>query len=339
MNIFETIRSTTKRVEPFHSQFLGDALEASLSGNRSLFDSVWRLATPPTWDAPLVARIKAEQNVGEGRVDICIVCEEPHKRVVGIEVKTLTASAKPGQLETYHRGLSSKFAGYDIQVAYLTPFNQERTGDITGSMRTVEVFDEFKTVCDSARHISWLDIADIPWDGNELWKQHELYVYQRVSSYRDLIVSQRRLNRGLSDFFGEEATERFRSVLDGLGIQLSESGTTFIDLEKFKDGPDFPSALADAFTILLDSEYVLRSYRQGNKFEDEQRHRFIGSRHGAVHEALFALESHPYVWIDGKDNYGVRTYIQSPRQSKRTSVSLVNSVGKDADRLEVGRPR
>ena len=52
LNIFVTICRTTRRIEPFHSQFLTDALNESVSNDRTLFDRVWELATPKGWKAP-----------------------------------------------------------------------------------------------------------------------------------------------------------------------------------------------------------------------------------------------------------------------------------------------
>ena len=49
LNIFQTIKCTTHRIEPFHAQFLGDALRASLTEDRSLFDGIWNLCAPADW--------------------------------------------------------------------------------------------------------------------------------------------------------------------------------------------------------------------------------------------------------------------------------------------------
>ena len=43
MNIFETMEKTSRRIEPFHSQFPADALHASIGGDRSLFNQKWVL--------------------------------------------------------------------------------------------------------------------------------------------------------------------------------------------------------------------------------------------------------------------------------------------------------
>ena len=76
LNIFETIRKAQPgRTEPFHSQFLADALIESLKlgQDRSLFERVWKLAAPDDWCTPTDARVEAEVVVNFGRrVDVCI---------------------------------------------------------------------------------------------------------------------------------------------------------------------------------------------------------------------------------------------------------------------------
>ena len=52
LNVFTTIHKATHRIEPFHSQFLADALDDSIRGDQSLFDAVWRLAAPSGWELP-----------------------------------------------------------------------------------------------------------------------------------------------------------------------------------------------------------------------------------------------------------------------------------------------
>ena len=71
MNIFETIERATSRIERFHSQFLADSLQESLTGDRSLFDQVWTLVAPPDWQIPESAdqvRVIPEQGVEGGSV-------------------------------------------------------------------------------------------------------------------------------------------------------------------------------------------------------------------------------------------------------------------------------
>lgn len=183
MNIFETIRRVSGRDEPYHSMFLADALKASLDGERSLFEALWWLSVPESWKPPTEAFVTAEESAANGsRIDVCIRCERPNQRLVGIEVKTSEDSAEVGQLERYQEGFAKRFVGYEIQIAYLTPFNRERAGEAWLFFPTIKVFDRFAKTNPEARHISWMDVATIPWDGNELWKQHQMYVWSHISN-------------------------------------------------------------------------------------------------------------------------------------------------------------
>ena len=169
MNIFETIKKVTSRYEPFHSQYLADALRSSIDGDGLLFREVWRLVAKPDWQIPDCAVVTDEEVIGSRRVDIVIRSERPIKRVVGIEVKTVDASVEEGQLKAYLEGLRKKFPKHEVQIAYLTPFNRRRAGDVADCIRSVREFDEFhQKHLPYARHVSWLDIADIPFG----WQRH-----------------------------------------------------------------------------------------------------------------------------------------------------------------------
>lgn len=94
-------------------------------------------------------------------------------------------------------------------MAYLTPFNQQRAGDKAQALPTVKEFDEFEKAWPAvARHVSWLDVAAIPWNGNELWRQHQLYVYQHICAQDKLHRAANR-DRSLDEFFGGECVEAF----------------------------------------------------------------------------------------------------------------------------------
>ena len=324
MNIFETIAKTTTRIEPFHSQFLADALQASIGGDRSLFNAVWRLAAPEVWEAPERADINAEEFVpGQGRIDIAIRCDSPERRIVGIEVKTTDSSATEGQLERYRDGLAGKFPGYAVAIAYLTPFNRKWALDKADDLATVREFDGFQANYPEARHISWLDIAAIPWNGNELWRQHQLYVYQHISSHKKLRLSVAR-DRSLDNFFGGAAVDAFWEALGELGIESAQNGGAVIELANFDGVPDFADNLAQAFQILItDGDGVSRNANRGGNFFDDLRRPFLESQYQEIHAALFNLASrHNYVWIQGDKDYGVRV-----AHTGHNSISIVRSRG------------
>ena len=326
MNIFETIQEATRRTEPFHSRFLAAALKESLIGDRSLFDSVWRLATP-SWECPTTAEINPEEATGYGRIDICIRTDIPRKQVVGIEVKTAPGSAREGQLERYRNGLEERFPEHDIQIVYLTEFNEKRAGDKASTFSAIKVFKRFAKKHEASQHISWLDIADIPWDGNETWKQHQSYVRNQISRL-ELLQTGTERERELAYFFGDDVTERFRENLNGLGIVIRESGD--IELSEHPRDKSFATSLADAFAVLLDGGAVSRHSNKSDKFPANLRARFLDSAYCEVHKALFDLAaSNPSVWIAGERDYGVRT----AHSRHDTGVSLVRT--RDPHRLRI----
>ena len=340
LNIFEVIRKTTSRIEPFHSRFLGEALCVSAKGDRSLFDAVWGLAAPKGWDTPRNPTIKNEKGTdgdtkGGRRIDITIHDKE-RDRLLGIEVKTTGASAKEGQLEGYLEGLSAQ-CGYDkkdqgrIAIAYLTPFNRERAGDDADSLSTVKIFEKFQKVHENARHVSWLDIADIPWDGNELWRQHQDYVREKISSRNTLesIVSRDRI---FDSFFSPEAVANFWAVLpEG---EKQADGSIRIDLESLEN--DAPTLLVKAFAILIeDDEKISRNASRKNDVSIALIGKFLGSEHAAVHRALFDLtRQYSHVWWKGTTDYGLRV---ASKDHPSSGVSLVRSKGESS--LHIGESR
>ena len=331
MNIFESIEGVTRRIEPFHSQFLADALKASINGDRSLFNAVWRLTAPGWGDPPANPKITAEEVVpGQGRIDIAIKCDSPEPRIVGIEVKTTDSSATPGQLERYRNGLVSGNVGYAVAIAYLTPFNRKRAQDKANDLATVKEFDDFQRKYPDSRHVSWLDIAAIPWNGNELWRLHQLYVYQRISSHDKLRRSAAR-DRTLDNFFGGEAVDAFWEALDELGIEPKPDGGAVIELVEFDGAPDFADRLVQAFQILItNGEGVSRNANRGEYFSTSLRHPFLESQYREIHAAIFNLErQHSHVWIQGTRNYGLRV----GHTGYSGGVSIVRS--RDPGQLEI----
>ena len=312
INIFQTIKDTTHRIEPFHSQFLGDALRASLAADRregrSLFNDIWKLCAPADWNTPKSAKVSNESPLkGAQRIDILIEDEETG-RVVGIEVKTSSASAQPGQLEGYLEGLRTKHDDEKIAIAYLTPFNRQHAESIiggnAGTLSTVKVFEEFHRSFDQARHVSWLDVAEINWDGVEIWSQHQSYVRKKMAAHRRL-KNPRSRNRSLDEFFSGDAVEAFWDALPNSNRDNADDGA-IIDLELFEGSP---TELAEALTILIrDDEYVARRVKT-DLFDEQLRRRFLKSKHREFHEAIFNLSGRfDHVWVQGKKDYGLRQY-------------------------------
>lgn len=273
-----------------------------------------------------------ELHVGAGRrIDICIVdSAKPRDQVLGIEVKTSSASARSNQLEEYHKGLSARYPSADIAIAYLTPFNRQRAGTSSDRLPTIGVFEEFARRFDHACHLSWLDIANIEWDGRDIWRQHQEYV-------RDTIARQSKLdhdalgNHSFDVFFGAEPAARFWEALDELDINPPGDTGAEIDLSSLNADAN---SLVRAFEILVvDGEGVAHG-KKSDRFTCDQRQSFITSRHREFHEALFGLSQRfGNVWTEGKKDYAIRV----AHKRYGSGVSLVRSKGEAS--LETGRPR
>ena len=325
-NIFEVIRSVGSREEPYHSALLGAMLRSSLASDRRLFDAFWRMATPG-WRLPGDdVAIRPEDAVRAGRVDLTLL--EGNDRVLGVEVKTRETSTTSGQLARYQEGLQEKYAGRDLAIAYLTPFNSRRAGGGASALPSVREFREFAKTFPRSRHMSWLDLADADWDGGELWEQHQWYVRSRIASRRQLEKwSAGGRSRRLSHFFGpkraEEFEERLRAAVGDLDGYL-------LDLARVRD----PGAFASAFRVLIESDTVSGAKGRPDTFAAASRERFLAAANASAHQAIFALaEEYPNVWIAGKVDYGLRV----AHQDHGSGVSLLTSRG--VSRVEIGRPR
>ena len=335
MNIFKTIESATSKIEPFHSRFLADALEESLKADRSFFEKVWKLIAPSGWEVPKHPEILTEDPLSTGSIDILIRTGEQRERIVGIEVKTKEESATEGQLKRYRDGLDAKYPEADLAMAYLTPFNKERAEQEGGSgaaesLPTVREFREFSEAFPRARHVSWLDVADIYWVNSLLWEQHREYVRERISTSSLLNVQR---NRTLEEFFGQAATRRFKEGLAGLQIEVGGPGEDInIHLKEFSDGfQSLTEALVKALDILItEGEGVSRNLRTPREDAFKNRHEYLQSSFSDIHGALFRLaDRYHYVWLEGKKDYGIR--IAHHRYG--SGVSLIRSVGESVLRV------
>lgn len=328
MNIFEIIECTTSRTEPFHSQFLAAALRQSSRGDRDLFERFWKLVAPCEWDVPKHPEVSSEVRLDTaGSIDIVIRTNDQRNRVVGIEIKTKEDSTTEGQLGKYRCGLEAKYKCRegDLAMAFLTPFNEKRADKEAKSLPTVREFKNFKSTFPRAKHISWLDIANIPWEGNALWEQHRIYVYEHISALS--LLEESRV-RTLEHFFCYGPTSRFREALRDLSIEVCDPGDDInIDLNQYtQESQSFAQHLVAALeTFVVSSDRVSRELKTPKKDGFDNRRKYKCSRHSMVHEALFDLaDRYDYLWLEGKEDYSVRV---THREHRSSGVSLIRSVG------------
>ena len=167
-NVFEVIRSVSSRIEPYHSALLAEMLRWSFTSDRRLFDEFWRIAAPG-WQRPgRDVVIRAEEQVRTGRVNLTL--REGDRRILGVEVKTRETSTTSGQLARYRDGLTEKYPRHDLAIAFLTPFNSQRGGNDASALPSVREFRRFHEAFPESVHMSWLDLAEVDWNGGELWR-------------------------------------------------------------------------------------------------------------------------------------------------------------------------
>ena len=338
VNIFESMRKVTSRIEPFHTQFLADMLAESLERDRTLFDEFWALTAPQGWEVPKHAQAKAEVDLGKvddahvGRIDLCIFASAP-SRVLGVEIKTTDSSVTERQLYRYHSGLVACYADHEVAVAYLTPFNKVRAGELAAQLRTVEEYSNFAKKFPESRHVSWLDVSEIASDyDHELWRQHRAFVRTEISSYDNLRDRSQR-DRSFNEFFGDIAADRFWADMKALGFEPSPGEGARVDLSKVRDIPAFVEAFK---TLISQGDGIPRENRQREKADKfSNREYFSTSEFNDIHQELLGLSRQfEYVWVEGKKDYGIRV-AHSAHPS--TGVSIARSL--DRGHLLVGQPR
>ncbi len=329
MNIFEVIGQVTHRIEPFHSEFLATALEESLQDDRRLFEGVWGAATgnDAAWPIPGHAEVKSEDVLGHERIDLTLR-DVAAKRIVGIEVKTTDASAKEGQLESYRAGLSEKYPDDDIRLAYLTPFNATRARGTKRKLRTIEVFANYAKHDRTAVHLSWLDIAEIPWDGGALWEQQRAYVHDQISDLGKLSPPPIGGGKELREYLDAAVVDEFWESLAGAHIHASDDGE--IQLGDDVDG----RAIVRALRILIESPRLDQSRKHTDAYPASERRRFLDSPRGRLFSDIFDLaREYSHVWLQGKRDFGLR--VAHPEHS--AGVSILRSNGES--RIVIGHSR
>ena len=122
-------------------------------------------------------------------------------------------------------------------------------GEAADGLPTVKMFQAFAN--ESARagqHVSWLDVAELSWDGRGIWRDHQAYVRDKISPNTKLSSGIVR-NRTFTAFFSDEAVGMFWEALAELQVSPAETGATRVELDRLAASP---RALARAFEILIE---------------------------------------------------------------------------------------
>ena len=339
-NAFES-ESRGMLPEKFHSEFLGAALRASLNGNQSLFEGVWKQCVPDWMGCPSIARVDTEHSWGgHGRIDILIRDLEFYGYAAAIEVNTRDESVEKRKLEAYRRQLCAEFGENAAALVLLTPFNRQHaesvSQDAAEMLQAVEIFEEFSkgSGWTPTRHLSWLDVADIDWPGGgDLWREYRDHLKGKISSVQEMESLVMR-NRRFEDFFGKQAASEFwnrlRNVLRN-SVSRDHKGAKVIELGEFKEDPR--KLVSAVRTLIEHGERVAREPKLSG-FSERSRQKFADSEHGWIHEDLFGIAmDFPYVWLDGGRDYDLRV----SHKDHGDCVSLITSQG--TRRLLIGQRR
>ncbi len=323
--------------EMFHSELLGAALRTSLNGDRSLFDGLWKACAPEDWDCPEEAWVETEHGWSDARRIDILIGNAAFKQVIGIEVKTKDGSVQPEQLDAYRRNLWDEYGEDNVAIVFLTPFNKrhaDKFGEgIARLFRAVEEFEAFSKGLKRVHHMSWRDVAEIPWaGGGDLWREHQAHVLETMAS-EHVLKNLHSRNRSFSEFFGvEPVAASFRALR--VGETRDYKGGVVIDLQNYSRSP---RELADAVRTLIERGEGVVHRKRDSTFSAILRQKFLDPNQCEYHEyhhTLFGLEDEfEYVWLHGTGNYGLRV----GHRCDYGSVSLVTSRG--CNKLLIGQSR
>ena len=246
MNIFEVISSVTRRIEPFHSEFLSTSLRTNKKFRNQFLD----LILPENLKNGFIdssnneiLEIKSEDVFQDKkRIDI-IIKDKNSNQIIGIEVKTSESSITVNQLSSYLEGMKLKYTDYNIYIVYLTPYNQENIPEKISPDKVPSIceFLEFNNSYNQSIHINWGNVVKLYSTNNAdnyLYGQHSQYIMDKIIDDSKLLnrIESIERNRGFSEFIGDETFYNFISFLNEKEISYDDIDNKFaIHLNKNED--------------------------------------------------------------------------------------------------------
>jgi hypothetical protein len=271
------------------------------------------------WPAPVVLDVFVEEHLGESRRVDLHMGSRRLGQVVVFEVKVDESAVRAGQLLDYAYRLDHKYGVGGWRLVLVSPYTSTRAAGAGLVLPSVGEVEAVRAVYPTVRHLSWLDIIELPTaDVDPVWASFCEYVRR--------VVCRPRRQAGdtfakLLNFFPEDVVANFAARLDIAGVELGPNGK--VDLRRIADA----TAVAAAIATLLDSTDTNTISARSSRFA--QRAPFLESEWGQFHRELFRLvDSHRGAWLEGQRDYAVRV---SPRKDGKRwkSVSLVRSRGTD----------
>ncbi|MCX6132993.1 MAG: hypothetical protein NTU47_04175 [Ignavibacteriales bacterium] len=334
MNIFEIIRSTASRNEPFHSLYFTEMLKESNHSGSGLIRAFYiYLGASGTAKVPGLS-IDAEDSFKDGsRIDITIK-DGANRRIVGIEIKMSDSSVSYGQLDRYYHLLAEKYPGYRVAIVYLTPFSRGNlpVGSNT-KIRATKEFEDFKKLNPGAEcgHLNWHEIADLYTENSNdfLAEQHREYLMKYVLDPVRAGVFMHQRNRTLRDFLGDQVVDQAYKIWDDNNVVYWDE---VIPLQENIEKLD---AIADGLEILLKSDRIKPDVMKNDNLEKHVRDKFLSSSAFELfYRRVFAFSvNHRFAWFQGKNNVGCRVAI--PNQPGGVSVFTLQ----DDDTIKFDSPR
>lgn len=316
MNAFEIIGNVTRRIEPFHSEFLTVALRDNLSFRNRFLNLILAEQNRDIIDNYLTSdklEIRSEDILSENkRIDV-VFKELKSKHIIGIEVKTTDSSVCNNQLQDYYDKMVEKYPGYSIFIVYLTPFNRlNLPEDVSlNQIHAISEFDNFNVGNKNSIHINWDEVVDLYEKSesveNNMFLNHYKYIKGTITDAarfkRRLIDIER--NRGLVEFFGDKCVEDFYEKLSSGNFFYTEDEQMIYF--NITDNVRNIGSLLSAFVILMESVKLKKNSRKKNQVEEELVKAYESGDNGEFFKQFFfVVNGYKYLWLQGKGKIGVR---------------------------------
>ncbi|WP_297085789.1 PD-(D/E)XK nuclease family protein [uncultured Draconibacterium sp.] len=319
-NIFKIIEKVTSRIEPFHSEFLADALRKNSSllvGLLHLIQNQTRINLSDLINANQFEVISEDSFDDNKRIDI-VILSPASKDIVGIEVKTTDSSVRDNQLNEYYAKLTNKYPGKRIIFVFLTPYNIDNLPEEINpsNIKAIKEFSYYASNHTNSVHLNWDQVISLYQDldnyAGSIFESHHDFIQKRVTNTAKLIsrLSNLERNRGLADFFGEECVETFlEKIMDSnITYQENESNITF----PIPNNTTAIGNLLSLFSILIESDNLKKTVKRQDRVEKALILSYENSSHGDFFISFFDLiHSYKYLWIEGKGNLGIRAAHES----------------------------
>jgi hypothetical protein len=316
INVFELIGNVTRRIEPFHSEFLTVALRDNHLFRNRFLNLILSEQDRDILDYYLTSdrlEVRSEDILSENnRIDV-VVKEVKSKHIIGVEVKTTDSSVSNNQLHDYYEKMIEKYPGYNICIVFLTPFNKSNLPEeVTSSqIHAILEFDNFHVGIKNSIHINWDEVVDL-YDKsdsieNSVFVNHYRYIKEEITDAARLkkrMIDIER-NRGLVEFFGESCVEDFyEKISSGNFIYTEDDQMIYFNID---DNINNVDSLLSAFTILMESGKLKKLSRKKNKVEEELLEAYESGTNGDFFKQFFSIvNSYKYLWLQGKGRIGVR---------------------------------